>query len=278
MKCEWKPVADWDKNENKNIDYGSAWSVFGKWIAGHPDRTDVYRKKVGPLKGTGHICIVLRGSFFTLYYYEIVNDLTPEQSNIFEEMRLTFDKILIANQSVIEILKNNTNLKSQGMTGKGVFPQFFNNYDSKVIAEHSDKIDEEIEKWNEKKYFYKTTNRNKELKRFANSKEVWDIKDRYGELLSMLNTIKPSLPQDKSINIINTIVERCEYGYHLGYLTRLELEKMGNKKVGASRLTEKANKYRRGRESRIKQASAKAFGLTPEIKEKLRRMFIYEKI
>jgi hypothetical protein len=277
MKCEWKPVEDWGKNENKNIDYGSAWSVFGLWIAGHPDRTDVYRKTVGPLKGTGHICIVLRGSFFTLYYYEIVNNLTPEQSNVFEEMRLTFDKILIANQSVIEIFKNNTNLKSKGMTGAGVFPQFFNDYDAKVIAEHSDRIDEEILEWNEKKYIYKKTNRDKELERFANSKKVWDIKDVYGELLSMLNTIKPGLP-DESMNIIDTIMERCEYGYHLGYLTRLELEKMKNKKVGASKMIEKANKYRRGRESKIKQASAKAFGLTPEVKEKLRRMFIYENI
>jgi hypothetical protein len=272
MKCEWKPVQDWDKNENKKINYGSAWSVFGKWIAGHPDRTDIMRVKHGPLKGTGHICIVLRGSFFTLYYYEIVNDLTPEQSNIFEEMRLTFDKILIANQSVIEIIRNNTDLESQS---KGIFPQYFNDYDAKVIAEHSDRIDEEIEMWNEKKYVYKKTNRNKELKRYVNSKEVWDIKDRYGELLSMLNTIKPSLP-DKSMSIIDTIMERCEYGYHLGYLTRLDLEKIKNKKIGADRLLERANKYRKGRESKIKQASAKAFGLTPEVKGKLKRMFIYE--
>jgi hypothetical protein len=212
-----------------------------------------------------------------LYYYEIVNDLTPEQSNIFEEMRLTFDKILIANQAVIEVLDRDRKLKSKGMTGAGIFPQFFHDYDAKVIAEHSDKIDEEVLEWNEKKYVYKKTKRNKELQRFASSKDVWNIKDRYGELLSILNTIKPSLP-DESMDIIDTIIERCEYGYDLGYLTGLELEKIKNKKVGADRLIARANKYRKGRESKIKQASAKAFGLTPEVKEKLKRMFIYEEI
>ena len=274
MQCEWKRVRDWDEKENKNINYGAAWSVFGKWIAGHPDKTDIVRTENKELKGTGHICIVLRGSFFTLYYYELTSDLTEEQRKIFEQMRIVFDKILIANQAVIEIL-DKSKWKSIGMTGQGIFPAFFNKYDPKLIAEYSDYIEEEINMWKNEKYVYKNIDRDQEIKRFLNSREFYKIKDQYGQLLSMLVTLKPTLPE-KNMNIIDTIIERCEYGYFLGYLTEKKIKKPGkpNKKF----LQEKVNKYRKGRENKVKQASYKAFGSTEKVKRRLERMFIYEKI
>lgn len=279
MKCEWKPVRDWDDKENKNIDYGAAWSVFGKWIKGAPEKTDIVRAKSNKaLKGTGHICIVLRGTFFTIYYYELTTKLNEDQRKIFEEMRIMFDKVLMANQAVIEILSKKSNKRLVGMTGQGIFPEFFNKYDPQVIIEHSDKIEAEIEEWSNKKYEYRKTRRSVELERFSKSKRVTSIKRQYGQLLSMLNTLRPTLPDVKNMNIIDTIIERCEYGYHLGYLVDLKLRDIKDRNINRKGLITKANKYREGRETKVKKAALKAFERTPKLIRRLNRMFVFEKV
>lgn len=121
-----------------------AWKTFGKWMVqiGESDINQVNIGKTG-YENSGHVCIVLRGIGFTLYFYQLIDEYTEEQCEIFDVIRLLLDRVLMANQCVSYTLRHY--VQREGWDGN-LFPKFFKKYDKKEIAKWSDKIDEDIEK------------------------------------------------------------------------------------------------------------------------------------
>jgi len=259
-----------------------AWITFGKWMVQIGD-SDQNQVKIGGYEKSGHVCIVLRGIGFTFYFYQLIDDYTEEQCKIFDNIRLLLDRVLIANQCVSHKLK--FYLGKEGWSGP-IFPKFFKKYNNKEIVKWADKIDEDIAKWSDIEYVYKKIDRKKYHKFLVTDAEVkFDIKGCYAELLSILNTIKPTLPKDNII-IIEDIIEKCEHGYYLGFLLEKSLEKYNKKYINTEKnnvrmedfLKPKLKKFIKGRENRVTTASKEAFGLTPEVTKRLNRMFVYKKV
>ena len=259
-----------------------AWAVFGKWMVadGESDQNQVPIYK--GYEKSGHVCIVLRGIGFTLYFYELIGTYTPEQYKIFDNMRLILDKVLITNQCVSYTLR--AYVEKEGWSGN-LFPKFFKDYPSEKIAKYSDQIDSDIERFSNTPYVYKEINRkayHKSIISPPNPLMKFDIKGCYAELLSILNTIKSELPPE-NIHIIDDIIQKCEHGYFLGFLVEKALEEY-RKKHGEGRmrhrdfLIPKLKKFTQGREKRVTTASKEAFGLTKEVARRLNRMFYYEKV
>lgn len=259
-----------------------AWITFGKWMVqiGESDQNQI-KIGGGGYEKSGHVCIVLRGIGFTLYFYQLIDEYTKEQYKIFDNMRLLLDRVLIANQCVSYKLK--FYLEKEGWSGN-IFPKFFKEYDNKEIVKWADKIDDDIDKYSNTEYVYKKINRKKYHEYIVTDDEVkFDIKGCYAELLSILNTIKPTLPQNNII-IIDDLIEKCEHGYYLGFLLEKALKKYNKKYVNTDKkniryknfLEPKLQKFIKGRENRVITASKEAFGLTPEVIKRLNRMFVYK--
>lgn len=276
------------KNLPAKLQIGEAWKVFGKWMVaiGESDQNEVEI----PMHGikSGHICIVLRGLGFTLYFYELIDDYTIEQMQAFKHIRLLLDRVLVTNQAASARLRYF--LEHIEKWKGNIFPKFFNTFDQKKIAEWSDEIDEGIEKWSNTEFKFQNLNREKYISAICNPTPEslkWDVKGCYEQLLSALNTIKPTLPEE-NIQIIDELITRCEHGYFLGFLldrTIREYEKkhpkMAESKASIRSTTflrRKVNNYRKTREEKVKIASKEAFGLTKEVKKKLNRMFELENV
>jgi hypothetical protein len=267
------------------LQMGAAWKVFGKWMvaSGQSDQNEV---KIGNyLKKSGHVCIVLRGIGFSMYFYELIGDFEPEQYEIFNVIRFYLDRVLVTNQYVS--YKLGFFLRKEGWVGE-VFPKFFAQYPEKKIGDYSDEIDDDIERYSNIEYVHKNINRKQlhgSIISPTKSKMKYDIKGCYVALLSIFNTIKHTIPQDNLI-IIEDLIERCEHGYFLGFLLEKTLEDFekkypGTKNAGDATETfirQKLKKYTIGRENRVTTATKEAFGLTPDIVERLNRMFIYKKV
>lgn len=276
------------KKENlpDELQIGEAWKVFGKWMVaiGESDQNEVNIPNYGTR--SGHVCIVLRGLGFTLYFYELIDDYTKEQYKAFDHIRLLLDRVLVTNQAASARLRN---FLEKVDKHKGVlFPNFFTNFDQKKIAEWSEDIDAEIEKWSNTPFEFQNLNRGKYINSICNPTPEslkWDVKGCYEQLLSAFNTLRPTLPEE-NIQIIDELILRCEHGYFLGYLidkTIKEYEKdhpkIGKQKAGirtTTFLTRRVDRYRKTREKKVKLAAQEAFGLTPEVQEKLDRMFEFE--
>jgi hypothetical protein len=261
-----------------------AWKVFGKWMVaiGESDQNQV---NMGGYEKSGHVCIVLRGIGFTFYFYELIGTYSPKQYKIFDYMRLIFDRILITNQCVSHKLK--FYLQKEGWKGS-IFPRFFKDYPVEEIVKYSDIMDEDINEFSNVKYVYKKVDRKKyhnDIISPADPKMKFDIKGCYAELLSILNTIKPTLPQD-NIMIVDDLIGKCEHGYYLGFLLEKALDGYAKTYPNTERsnvrgrdfLQPKLKNFIKGREDRVTTASKEAFGLTPEVIKRLNRMFIYREV
>ena len=258
---------------------GQAWKTFSKLMK-EKELEKELGKKIGVGDGTlksGHICVVLKGIGFALYFYELIDEYTEEQLRIFEHIRLILDKILMRNQNASQELSH---YLRRYLSWRGeVFPKFFGEIDREKILSWSDQIDKEIEEWSNIEYEYEEMDR-EELWREIITSNSKDIKECYGELLSILNTIKPDLPKE-NISMIEELILRCEHGYYLGFQLERVFEEYKEKHPAfvPKRRTknwrkEKLYKFRYGREQRILEASTIAFGMSEELKEKLRRMFV----
>lgn len=270
------------------LQVGQAWKVFGKWLVamGQSDQNEIEFPD-GTLK-SGHVCIVLRGIGFTLYFYELIDDYTEEQLKIFNYIRLVLDRVLVTNQ--VASIKLRFFLEKFASWKGNVFPKFFNTFNDNKIAEWSNQIDEEIEQASKIKYVYKKIGREKywtSIIKPKNKKDLWDIKGCYTELLSIFNTIKSDLPQE-NIKIIDELITRCEHGYFLGFLLEKTIQEYERKHPNiknsnqATRtetyLRRRLTNFRKGRESKVMLASKEAFGLSKQVKKKLKRMFEIKKI
>lgn len=265
------------------LQIGEAWKVFGKWMVkiGESDQNEV----IIPKKGlqSGHICIVLRGLGFTLYFYELIDEYTQAQYEAFDEIRLIFDRVLVTNQAASARLRYY--LEKYEKWNGNVFPKFFNTFSVKKIEKWSDDIDSEITYHLNQKYEFKKRERSKYWKSITNpnpAKLKWDVKGCYARLLSAFSTLKPTLPQE-NIEIIEELITRCEHGYFLGYLIEKTLDEFDEKYGDAfsrspAYLMKRMKDFRVNRERKVKLASQEAFGLTKEVKKKLERMFILEAI
>lgn len=268
---------DTNMNLPEYTQVGQAWKTFNKWMK---ERKLGTKFGDGTLK-SGHICIVLKGIGFTLYFYEIIDDYTEEQYQIFEHIRLLLDRVLICNQNASYRLKSY--LVKYKNWKKRIFPHFFESVPKKKIISWSDQIDDEIEKWSNTKYVFRKINRERYWNQIT-TKNLLDIKGCYAKLLSLFNTIKPDLPTE-NISIIEELILRCEHGYYLGFILEKTFKEFEEKyptfeppeRTKTWRL-EKLDKFRRGREDRVYEATKTAFGLTRPIKRKLRRLFIFKKI
>lgn len=272
------------KNLPEKLKIGEAWKVFGKWMVaiGESDQNEVDIPMYG-IK-SGHVCIVLRGLGFTLYFYELIDDYTQEQYKAFSHIRLLLDRVLVTNQAASARLRN---FLEKVEKHKGtLFPDFFSNFDQNKIAEWSDDIDSDIEKWSNTPFEFQNLNRGKYINEICNPTPEhlkWDIKGCYEQLLSAFNTLRPTLPEE-NIQIIDELIIRCEHGYFLAYLidkTIKEYEKKHPKiakhgKRTTSFLRKRVDRFRRKREEKVKLAAKEAFGLTPKVKRKLKRMFEFE--
>jgi hypothetical protein len=216
----------------------------------------------------------------------LIDDYTKDQYKAFHHIRLLLDRVLVTNQAASARLRNFLE-KVDKHTGT-LFPNFFANFDKDKIAEWSDDIDTEIEKWSNTPFKFQRLNREKYVSEICNPTPEylkWDVKGCYEQLLSAFNTLKPILPQE-NIEIIDELIIRCEHGYFLGYLIEKTIKeyekkhpKVGKQKAGkrtTSFLRRKVDNYRKTREKKVKLACKEAFGLTPKVKKKLKRMFIYE--
>jgi len=269
------------------LQLGEAWKVFGKWMVaiGESDQNEI---KIRDGMHSGHVCIVLRGIGFTLYFYELIGDYTNEQLKTFNYTRLVLDRVLVTNQ--VASVRLRFYLEKFYKWNGNIFPKFFNTFDNKKISNWSDQIDDEIEQYSKVKYNYKNVDREKYWRSIVESpkkEKLWDIKGCYAELLSILNTIKSDLPQDNII-VIDELIVRCEHGYFLGFLVEKSLKEYheAHPNVADSHsairsknyLLNRLEKFRTGREKRVTTAAKESFGLTPEVVKKLNRMFIYEKV
>ena len=269
------------------LQLGEAWKVFGKWMVaiGESDQNEI---KIRDGMHSGHVCIVLRGIGFTLYFYELIGDYTNEQLKTFNYTRLVLDRVLVTNQ--VASVRLRFYLEKFYKWNGNIFPKFFNTFDNKKISNWSDQIDDEIEQYSKVKYNYKNVDREKHWRSIVESpkkEKLWDIKGCYAELLSILNTIKSDLPQDNII-VIDELIVRCEHGYFLGFLVEKSLKEYheAHPNVADSHsairsknyLLNRLEKFRTGREKRVTTAAKESFGLTPEVVKKLNRMFIYEKV
>jgi hypothetical protein len=273
------------------LQIGEAWKVFGKWMVamGESDQEQI---KIRDGMHSGHVCIVLRGIGFTLYFYELIGDYTKEQLKIFNYIRLVLDRVLVTNQ--VASVRLRFYLEKFYKWNGNIFPKFFNTFDNKKISEWSDQIDEEIDRWSKVRYHFKNKNNNNNIDEYwrsitkPNKKEkLWDIKGCYAELLSIFNTIKSDLPQDNII-VIDELIVRCEHGYFLGFLVEKSFKEYNeaHPNVADSHsairsknyLLDRVRKFRTGREKRVAIAAKEAFGLTPEVVKKLNRMFVYKKV
>jgi hypothetical protein len=99
----------------------------------------------------------------------------------------------------------------------------------------------------------------------------------------MLNTLKCTLPEE-NIQIIDELITRCEHGYFLGYLVEKTIMEFENKHptnegIRSNKyLMKRMESFRKNREKKVMLASKEAFDLTDEVKEKLNRMFLFEKV
>ena len=261
-----------------------AWAIFGKWMVAEGESDQNQVKIYKGYEKSGHVCIVLRGIGFTFYFYELIGTYTPEQYKIFDNMRLILDRVLVTNQCVS--FKLRYYLEQENWKGN-IFPRFFREYSDEKIAKYADQIDSEIEEVSNKEYVYKKNDRKKyhrDIISPTNSKMKFDIKGCYAELLSILNTLKHTLPQD-NIMIIDDLIEKCEHGYFLGFLIEKELEDFADKYPninkgirGKKYLTQKLKNFIKGREQRVMTASKEAFGLNTEVVKRLNRMFVYTEV
>ena len=304
MECKIPIIADFEINSTKRgrkrvhlmgkkkdlpakLKIGEAWKVFGKWMVamGESDQNEVDIPMYG-IK-SGHVCIVLRGLGFTLYFYELIDDYTQDQYQAFKHIRLLLDRVLVTNQAASARLKNF--LEKVEKHKGALFPNFFTNFDQKKISEWSEDIDNEIEKWSNTPFEFQNLNRGKYINEICNPTPEhlkWDIKGCYEQLLSAFNTLRPTLPKE-NIAIIDELILRCEHGYFLGYLIDKTIKKyekshpkVGRQKAGirpTSFLTRKVNNYRQTREKKVKLAAKESFGLTPKVMRKLKRMFEFHK-
>jgi hypothetical protein len=269
------------------LQLGEAWKVFGKWMVamGESDQNEI---RIRDGMHSGHVCIVLRGIGFTLYFYELIGDYTKEQLKIFNYTRLVLDRVLVTNQ--VASVRLRFYLEKFYKWNGNIFPKFFNTFDNKKISKWSEQIDDEIEHCSKVKYNYKNVNREKYWRSIVESpkkEKLWDIKGCYAELLSIFNTIKSDLPQDNII-VVDELIVRCEHGYFLGFLVEKSLEEYheAHPNVADSHsamrsknyLLDRLRKFRTGRERRVTTAAKESFGLTPEVVKKLNRMFVYEKV
>jgi len=278
-KCEIPEIGSHKEDLPDYLKAGLAWNVFGKWVVadGESDQNAVRIGSDGTLK-SGHVCIVLRGLGFTFYFYEIIDDYSKEQYDIFDYIRLVLDKILVTNQASSYKLRWYLQ-RYENWTGS-IFPKFFNIYDQKKIAKWSEQIDDEIEENSNKKFILKKRDRKKYWNLITSDHQnIFDIKGCYGELLSIFNTIKPILPQD-NIAIIEELILRCEHGYFLGFLLDKTFQEYSKKypdvipeERSKEYLLKRLQDFRKGREERVYAASKEAFELNDHLKEKLRRMF-----
>ena len=282
---EWCQIK---KKKNLPIEFqtGEAWKVFGKWIVdvNESDQYNIETSSYGIQ--SGHICIVLRGLGFSLYFYELIDDYTKEQYDAFDYIRLLLDRVLVTNQAASYKLRFYLE-KFYNWEGE-IFPRFFTDFPHDIIAEWSEEIDNEIDEWSKKKFEFEKIDRGKYIESITDPSSIdllWDIKGCYGMLLSVLNTIKPTLPDNENIEIINDFISKCEHGYFLGFLIERTIKqheneyKMYDKGIrGKDYLKNKVNKFRKEREKKVILATKEAFQLTEEVKKKLRRMFVLEKI
>jgi hypothetical protein len=267
----------------KSKKYSDILKIWEPWMIAI-EESDINDEKISKLENKSkHICTVLKKIGFTLYLYELIDDYKEEHYIAFKNIRLLLDKVLVTNQVASRKLRFFLQ-KYENWKGD-IFPQFFKKYDQIKIAEWSEQIDSEIEEWSNKKFEFKKMNRKEYWVKITNPKnknELWNIKGCYAQLLSALNTIKSELPQ-VNITIIDDIINRCEYGYFLGFLVEKKIQqfekrhpKMKNNS-GATRdqqyLLNRLKKFSTGRERRVYESSKKVFGLTPIVKEKLRRIF-----
>jgi hypothetical protein len=281
------PVIDGIHKDSKT--YGNiseAWKQFGKWMVAIEESK--YKEEVEVSQWgikDPHICIVLRSIGFTLYFYELIGDYKEEHYKAFRHIRLILDRVLVTNQGASKRLRYFIqNHDSKNWKGR-LFPDFFEDFPQEKISKWSERIDEEIEEVSNRKFVFKEINRNEYWKEIINprkSKLRWDVKGCYSMLLSALNTLRPTLPQE-NIMIMDDIILRCEHGYYLGFLLEKSIGEYENKYPKASKSPEatrtvkhlnlKLRNFRKGREKRVLFVSKISFGLTPEVKNRLRRMF-----
>jgi hypothetical protein len=258
--------------EEKNI--GSVWKIFNNLMC----NSDGYKAEI--YQNRGHICEVLKGIGFTFYFYELIDNYTEEQLEIFNYVRLVLDKVLACNQYASRILR--FILNSEGWSG-AIFPRFFNEFDQRKIAEYSNQIEKEIEKLSNTEFIFNKIERDDYWNIILENKQgLLDVKGCYGELLSIFNTLKPSLPQE-NISIMDDLISRCEHGYFLGFLLEKTFNKKKNKikhapKRSKSYLKKRLINFRKGREKRVLLASREIFKPSDILDKKLERIFEFERI
>ena len=165
------------------LQLGEAWKVFGKWMVaiGESDQNEI---KIRDGMHSGHVCIVLRGIGFTLYFYELIGDYTNEQLKTFNYTRLVLDRVLVTNQ--VASVRLRFYLEKFYKWNGNIFPKFFNTFDNKKISNWSDQIDDEIEQYSKVKYNYKNVDREKYWRSIVESPKKEKLWEERGKVVNSL--------------------------------------------------------------------------------------------
>lgn len=149
-----------------------------------------------------HVCEILKEFTQELYSYE--------QSDWLDMIFAYLDHVLVCNQHITNtfthILKTDSPTVFYEQYPEGLFPKFLHNYDQDIIKENVDRINDEIDNIKPGKIIYPSIDT---LSKF----ELLDLRVPYKNIIQILRHIK------------DPIVERAEYGYYIGSLLKISVDK-----------------------------------------------------
>jgi len=146
-----------------------------------------------------HICPVLRILILRIYICRFIYDIKKEDIKKLDiASNILLDDILFVNQNIIRAIKKNRN------SDKSIFPDYFEEISIEEKDECMNKTEEYI------------------LSKKPLEFNEYDIRPYYKEILNLLKLI------DIDDKIFNRILEHCEYGIYLGFLMKIETDKINN--------------------------------------------------
>jgi len=174
-----------------------------------------------------HICPVLRILILRSFLYELIYEVCNEDKKKLKNIReILLKNVLINNQNIIRAMKKNN------VNDRHIFPDYFESISVEDKEECMKNADE-----------------------YTNDEILneYDIRPHYVRIINILNST--SLHRD---NFFNRLIEHCEYGIYLGFLMKLETDKIDKKilipnEEEKSKLGEIQEKFEFGMEVRFKK-------------------------